>query len=132
MIVLDDQLGELVAPIRKWYWGRVALLQELREGRIADEEVPRLLMDLDAPVFITENHDDFWRRVDGHPAYTILCFPWPRERRGDIPPRLRRLLTFAGFLRRYGLYGTVVSVGAEKVRYYRRRSGPVLEIVWDP
>ena len=77
MIVLDDQLSApyLKSEIEKWYAGSVVVLGSLRpHGIVKDDRIPALLKELKQPTFITINYGDFWRRVEAHRGYCVICF----------------------------------------------------------
>lgn len=133
MIVLDEQLmdAQLAGAIRAWWPGRVCRITDLGPGRfIEDEAIPSLLCRTRRPTLITINGNDFWLRARAEPAFCIACFELPRERRGEIPSLLRRLLALDGFSTRASRMGKVVTVSHSRIRYYEFPPQVVHAIPW--
>jgi hypothetical protein len=121
MIVLDDQLSApyLKSETKKWYAGSVIVLGSLRpHSIIKDDNIPALLQELKHPTFITINYSDFWRKVEAHRAYCVICFNLPRERAREIPGSLRTILTLPEWSAKRKRMGKVISASGGKVRYY--------------
>jgi hypothetical protein len=121
MIVLDDQLSApyLKTEIEKWYAGSVIVLGSLRpHSIIKDDSIPALLQDLKQPTFITINYGDFWRKVEAHRGYCVICFNLPRERVREIPGSLRTILNLPEWSAKRKRMGKVISVSGGRVRYY--------------
>ena len=121
MIVLDDQLSAtyLKSEIEKWYAGSVFVLGSLRpHSIIKDDSVPALLKELKQPTFITINYGDFWRKVEAHRRYCIICFNLSRERAREIPGTLRTILSLPEWRAKRGRMGKVISVSGGKLTYY--------------
>jgi hypothetical protein len=92
VIVLDENLQvlRLDNPIAIWYPGRVCYVTELRPASIIkDEAVPGCLQQVKGATFITTNVIDFWRRIQAHARYSIVCLSLPNERLREIPDLLR-------------------------------------------
>ena len=95
MIVVDEQIhGRRIRnAIAAWYPGQVVSIKNLRPNTlIKDDAIPLLLRQARQPTFVTINADDFWRRMPAHHSYCIVAFPFPKERRHEVPDLLRLLL----------------------------------------
>lgn len=132
MIILDEQLQDpdLVAAIRRWHRA-VRNIKEFRPGgEIADENIPALLREQRGCTFVTNDHDDFWRKVDGHADFCIVCFALPSSRIGEISPLLRRAFHLDPFRTERRRGGKILQVQSHAVEYYERASDPGVRLEW--
>jgi len=121
MIVLDEQLNDarIISEIAEWYKGKVLTIIELRPNTlINDDVIPALLLQQKAPVFVTINYKDFWRKTPAHTGYCVVCFKLPLERKLEIPARLRWILGLDAFKTWRTRKGKVLSVIGDIVGYY--------------
>ncbi|MGI8786911.1 MAG: hypothetical protein ACR2HG_04020 [Pyrinomonadaceae bacterium] len=112
MIILDEHLSlPLIAEeIEKWYQGSVKNLSELRGASvIKDEGVPELLLKVKNPTFITINYTDFWRKIEAHQGYCIICLKLDSNRSLELPNRLREILKNLELKTKRARMGKVVS-----------------------
>jgi hypothetical protein len=82
VIVLDEQLQgtRLDEAIARWYPGRVCFVGDLRPRSVnKDDGIPHLLRSGRHPTFVTQNWIDFWRRIEAHREFSIICFALPSE-----------------------------------------------------
>lgn len=122
MIVLDEQLADarIVAAIERWYRGKVINILEVRpHTRVLDDVIGVLLLRLKDPTFITINYHDFWRKIDAHPGFCVICFNLPMERAREIPGSLRMIFSLREWSTKRKRMGKVISVSGRTLRYYR-------------
>ena len=77
-----------------------------------------LLLRLKYPTFITINYHDFWRKIDAHPGYCVICFNLPMERAREIPGSLRMIFNQPEWSTKQKRMGKVISVRGGTLRYY--------------
>lgn len=133
MIVLDENLLSLRLnnPIAVWYPGRVCYVTDLRPGTvIKDEAIPQLLQYHKGATFVTTNVADFWRHVQAHARYGIVCFSLPNERLREVPELLQRLLRLSEFTTKAARMGKVVRVGRRQIQYYAAGDNRVHILTW--
>jgi hypothetical protein len=132
MIVLDEQISRRdLAEALQWYRGPVVYLQALRPGTLVkDDALPVLLRCVRQPTFITINVPHFWRHIEAHRGYCILCFPLPDDRVDEISDLLRRLLRLGEFKTKRARCGKVALVSHAQVQYYQARDHQVYTLVW--
>ncbi|MGH9842840.1 MAG: hypothetical protein ACREEM_29225 [Blastocatellia bacterium] len=121
MTVLNEQLNDarIISEIAGWYKGKVLTITELRPNTlISDDVIPALLLQQKAPVFVTINYKDFWRKMPAHTGYCVVCFKLPLERKLKIPAKLRWVLGLDAFKTWRMRKGKVLSVIGEIVGYY--------------
>jgi len=121
MIVLDEQLlgRDLETEIDKWYRGSVRFIIDLRPNTvIKDDAIPKLLQQERYPTFVTINERDFWRKVQPHNRYCIVCFTLPDSRIQEISYSLRELLRHQDFNTRTKRMGKVIRITEQAVTYY--------------
>lgn len=130
MIVVDEHLmqPELLDGFR-WYRGSVVPLPELAGFTGAEDAlIPALLRRRRGCVFVTNNAQDFWQKIDAEPTCCIVGFSLSPERVLEIPRLLQRLLKTPPFDTRAGRRGKVVRITARTearaatADYYSRRS----------
>jgi hypothetical protein len=124
VIVLDEQLQgtRLEEAIARWYRGRVCFVGDLRRGSvIKDDGIPDLLRSARHPTFVTQNWVDFWRRIEAHAEFSVVCFTLPSEQASEIAPLLRRLLRLPAFHTQAARMGKVARVSGGQVVYYQAR-----------
>jgi hypothetical protein len=122
VIVLDEQLADarIVAAIEHWYRGKVINILEVRpHTRVLDDVIGVLLQRLKDPTFITINYHDFWRKIDAHPGYCVICFNLPMERAREIPGSLRMIFSLSDWSTKRKRMGKVISVSGRTLRYYQ-------------
>ena len=113
MIVLDEQLSlPLIAEeIEKWYQGSVKNLSELRSASvIKDENVSELLLKVKNPTFVTINYTDFWRKIEAHQRYCVICFKLDSNKSLEIPKLLREIFKNPELKTKRRRMGKIVSV----------------------
>lgn len=121
MIVVDENIHsrQILASIATWYRGQVISVTQLRPGSvIRDDAIPALLQQLTQPTFITTNVDDFWRVVQPHPGYCVVCLDLPKERNSEAPVVLRALLRIPALKAKASRMGKVLKVSLSEVKYY--------------
>lgn len=121
MIVLDEQLADarIIAAIESWYRGKVINIIEVRpHTRVLDDVIGVLLLRLKDPTFITINYHDFWRKIDAHRGYCVICFNLPMERAREIPDGLRMIFGLPEWSAKRKRMGRVISVSGGTLRYY--------------
>ena len=122
MIVLDEQLSDarIVAAIERWYRGKVISILEVRpHTRVLDDVIGVLLLRLKDPTFITINYHDFWRKMDAHRGFCVICFNLPMERARGIPGSLRMIFSLPEWSTKRKRMGKVISVSGRTLRYYQ-------------
>ncbi|HTF36702.1 MAG TPA: hypothetical protein VK651_00215 [Blastocatellia bacterium] len=122
MIVLDEQLSDarIVAAIQRWYRGKVISILEVRpHTRVLDDVIGVLLLRLKDPTFITINYHDFWRKMDAHRGFCVICFNLPMERAREIPGSLRMIFSLPEWSTKRKRMGKVISVSGRTLRYYQ-------------
>jgi len=83
----------LAEQIAAWYKGAVIVVSQLRpDGRLLDEEIPRLLLQMRAPTFVTINYRDFCQPRLLHAKYCLVCFRLPQLEAHRVPALLRAVL----------------------------------------
>lgn len=133
MIVLDEQLlgYGLDTQIQRWYRGTVTAITHLRPGTvIKDEAIPTMLQAARQPTFVTLNVADFWRRMQPHRRFSIVCFALPDSRADEIPGLLRRLFAAEPFRTRRQRLGKIVRVSTDAVRFYTLESRRIQHMKW--
>jgi hypothetical protein len=133
VIVLDEHLGaELVyRPLQERYPGAVIFLHELRPRTvIKDEAIRSLLLTRKNPVFVTINSSDFWRKIEPHPRYWVVCFPFPIERQNEIPDLLLRLLRHREFGTTGKRIGKIIRVTEREIQFYGRSEPSPKKVGW--
>jgi hypothetical protein len=121
MIVLDEQLADarIAAAIERWYRGKVINILEVRpHTRVLDDVIGVLLQRLKDPTFVTINYHDFWRKIDAHPDYCVICFNLPMERAREIPASLRMIFSLTEWSTKRKRMGNVISVSGRTLRFY--------------
>lgn len=121
MIVVDEQIhGRRIRDaIAAWYPGQVVSIKHLRPNTLVkDDAIPSLLRQVRQPTFITINADDFWRRMPAHRLYCIIAFPFPKERRHEVPELLRRLLRHPELRTKAQRMGKIMQVTPTSIAYY--------------
>jgi len=121
MIVLDEQLlgRDLEDKIARWYQGAVVFITELRPNSIIkDDAIPHLLHQQSEPTFVTINERDFWRKIQAHADYCIVCFALPDPRAREIADRLRELFSLPLLNTKAQRMGKVIRVSDSGVSYY--------------
>jgi hypothetical protein len=121
MIVLDEQLGlwQLEEEIAKWYPGSVLNIKDFRPyKRVLDPQIATLLLEVKQPTFITVNYDDFWRVIEPHSRYCILCLKLSSERTLELPSIVREILHMPEFITKAKRMGKIISVRDRKVDWY--------------
>jgi hypothetical protein len=111
VIVLDEQLAAplLAEQIAAWYKGAVIVISQLRpDGRLLDEEIPRLLLQMRAPTFVTINYDDFCRPRLLHAKYCLICFRLPQLEAHRVPVLLRAILSDERYNTKAKRMGTII------------------------
>jgi hypothetical protein len=122
VIVIDEHLQglRLEEAISRWYPGSVVSVVELRPGTvIKDDAIPRLLLGVEEPVFVTLNSPHFWRRSEAHDGYCIVCFTLPADDAEQVPVLLRRLFRLDEFKTRALRLGKVARVSGGQVAFYQ-------------
>ncbi len=95
MIVVDETISNprLISAIVRWYPGAVISARQFRPNtRLLDEDIPRHLIQLNQPTFITLNYTDWNKRQLAHSAYCIVAFRLTNEEALRIPGLLREIL----------------------------------------
>ncbi len=95
MIVVDEAISnkQVIADILRWYPGQVVSVKSLRPNtRLFDEEIPRYLLELKQPTFVTTNYTDWNKRQLAHAGYCIAAFRLTNEEILRVPLLLRQLL----------------------------------------
>ncbi len=95
MIVVDANISsaEILRDIAHWYPGAVISLCDLRpHARILDPEIPRHLLRLRQPTFVTINFWDFQPRTFLHARYCIIRLRLKQSEESFVPPVLRSIL----------------------------------------
>lgn len=132
MIVLDEQLlgTNLELAIGSWYPGSVRYITDLRPASvIKDDNIAHLLHGQNQPVFITINESDFWRKIEAHPRYCIICFALPNSRAPEISSTLRNLFSLPQFNSRSKRMGNVIHISpGQTIRYYSQNSSQIITI----
>ena len=134
MIVLDEQLDDpqIAREIRRWHRA-VLNIRDLRPtGDVDDDTIPALLRRERGCVFVTNDHDDFWRKIEASPRYAVVCFQLPARRTREIPSLLRRLFRLAPFQTERGRCGKIIRLTQTGGEYYSRLSDPAVEFQWPP
>ena len=134
MIVLDEQLigYGLQAEIARWYRGTVTDITRLRPGTvILDEEIPKLLREVDRPTFVTLNVQDFWKRLAPDANFLAACFALPDSQAAQVSALLRRLFALPPFRTRRIRLGKVARVSPQSVQYYTTADRKVVKLMWD-
>ncbi len=85
---------------------------------IKDDAIPSLLAMQKQPTFVTTDVSGFWRKVQAHPRFCIVCFPLPDHRLHELPILLRRLFRTEGFRTKRERMGKVALVTTNTVRFY--------------
>jgi hypothetical protein len=130
MIVVDENIARqsVLAGLR-WYEGKVVPLKALRPATvIKDDAIPSLLMAQRQPTFVTTDVSGFWRKVQPHQHFCIVCFPLPDHRLHKLPKLLRRLFRTEGFRAKRERMGKVALVTATTVRFYAVHQPSVQEL----
>ena len=121
MIVLDEQLNDaqIVAAIRQWYKGKVITINELRlHSVIKDDNIPTLLDRQRQATFVTINYNDFYRKIEPHQNYCVICFRLDGNDMNALPELLRELLHRDIFATKQQRMGLVIAVRGGKVIWY--------------
>jgi hypothetical protein len=122
MIVLDEQLEDprIATAIERWYPGKVINIREARRNsEILDDAVPTILHRFKSPTFVTTNFRDFWRKIEAHSGYCVVCINLPINRSLEVPDILRDLLKLPEWSSKRKCMGKVIAISAGRVRYYR-------------
>ena len=133
MIVLDENLLTLRLnnPIAAWYPSRVCYITDLFPGSvIKDEAIPQLLRRVKGTTFVTTNVRDFWRRIQAHAQYGIICLALPNERLRQVPDLLRRLFRVPELRTKTARIGKVVRVSRRQIQYYIVGSTRMHALAW--
>ncbi|MBO0863083.1 MAG: hypothetical protein J2P21_32230 [Chloracidobacterium sp.] len=112
MIVLDEQIciPELRNAISHWYPGKVAYITDLRpDTHIDDVEIPAILLKVKQPTFVTINYKDFWRKINVHRDYCIICILLEPRYWRQVNPIVRDLLSLPEFKNKKDRMGTMIS-----------------------
>ncbi len=132
MLVLDEQLlgYDLELMINNWYPGAVRYITDLRPASvIKDDNISFLLHSQNQPVFVTINESDFWRKIEAHPHYCVICFVLPNSRAPEISNLLRALFQRVQFDSRAKRMGKVIHVSpSQAIRYYSRTSSQIITL----
>ena len=121
MIVLDEQLDdpEIRKAIKRWSQGKVINITEARRlTSILDDAMPTLLHGLKDPTFVTTNYKDFWKKIEPHEGYAIICIKLPIERVLEVPDILRELLKLPELATKRQRMGKVVSYSDGQIKFY--------------
>ena len=124
MIVLDEQLADprIIRDIGQWYKGKVISITNARPRTVVpDEAIPSLLRQLNAPTFVTINHQHFWRRIPASSAYCVICLKLTAERSLEVSEALRRILKLPNWRTKRGRLGNVILVSDRPVAYYSEK-----------
>jgi hypothetical protein len=135
VIVLDEHLGAklVLNVLRSKYRGTVKYVQELRPGTtIKDEAIPALLLQQKKPVFVTINESDFWRKIQAHRGYCVICFAWPTDRQAEIPDLLAKLFRHPEFRTSAKQMGKVIRVSGKGIQYYDVTNRSPRKLTWAP
>jgi hypothetical protein len=130
MIVVDENIARqsVLAGLR-WYGGKVVPLKALRPATvIKDDAIPSLLMAQRQPTFVTTDVSGFWRKVQPHQHFCIVCFPLPDHRLHKLPKLLRRLFRTEGFRAKRERMGKMALITATTVRFYAVHQPSVQEL----
>lgn len=136
MIVLDEHLKffnlyNLKQQIEKWYSGKVCYITELRpQTVIKDDNIAALLISQNQPTFVTINTIDFWKKIQAHKSYCIICFAIEDTRALEIPDILRTVLIFDEFKTKALRMGKVVRVSDHEIRFYTVEDKAIKRIAW--
>ena len=120
MIVLDEQLNDaqIIAPIERWYTGKVITVQALRPATlIKDDAISSLLVQQKQPTFVTINYFDFWPKFPRHTAYCVVCCKLSTERKLEVPGLLRTVLHLPEFDTWQKRAGKLISITDLEIRY---------------
>lgn len=123
MIVLDEQICRtpLQTAISRWHPGKVEFLTELRRSSlILDDAVPPLLLQAKQPTFVTVNYKDFWRKIEAHRGYCVVCISLENDDWAEVNPILRETLRLPEFQTKSARMGKVISWRNGKVTYYEK------------
>jgi hypothetical protein len=124
VIVLDENIDQrqVLSRLKTIYRGEILSIRELRPGSlIPDEDIPRLLRSLQQPAFITTNVVDFWRKVDPHLGYCIICFPLATQRQREIPGLLALVFRHPQFRTKKQRAGKILRVAYGEILHYDRQ-----------
>jgi len=129
---LDENLKDqfLIDAIARWYSGKVIPVQALRLHTVVkDDVIPQLLLTALRPTFVTINVNDFWRKVQPHPRYSIVGFRISQDEVDGLPTLLRRLLTMSEFRTKTLRMGKIILVQESHLKYYAR-DGNIHTMTW--
>lgn len=121
MIVLDENIHDarILDSVRRWYRGQVLSIVELRpQTIIKDDAISGLLLQVQAPTFVTINVGDFWRKIAPHPRYCVVTLALPQQMALQVPELLRRLLRQNSFRTKAQLMGTIARLTPDNFAYY--------------
>jgi hypothetical protein len=133
VIVLDENLLvlRLDNPIAAWYPGRVCCITDLQPGAIIkDEAIPQLLQRFKGVTFVTTNVTDFWKKIQVHVRYSIICLSLPNEKLRDVPELLKRLFRMSEFKTKADRMGKVIRAGRSQIQYYTASKTQVITLTW--
>jgi hypothetical protein len=136
MIVLDEHLKffnlyNLKQQIEKWYAGKVCYITELRpQTVIKDDNISPILINQNQPTFVTINTIDFWKKIEAHKNYCIICFAIDDTRVREIPDTLRTIFIFDEFKTKALRMGKIVRVSDQEIRFYTVEDKTVKRIGW--
>jgi hypothetical protein len=112
MIILDEQLNDsdIMNDFTAWYSGKVITIKDLRpNGVIKDDAIPSLLLSQRQPTFITINYADFWKRIQPHVRYCVICLKLSQDRDHEASEIVCGLLRSRLLATKSGRMGKVVS-----------------------
>ncbi len=82
--------------------------------------MPTLLLRAKQPTFVTINFRDFWRRIEAHRGYCIICIPLNTDDWAEVDPILREVLSMPEFRTKNSRMGKVIAWRNGNVEYYER------------
>jgi len=128
VIILDENLDQhdLVHLLSEWYPGAVKTVTHLapKSKGTDDPDLLRYLYENRDCIFITKNAYHFWRRVDGHPRYCILCLSVDANEADRQFSLIKSVLQQPPFRRKQSRSGLVIRAVYKEAAWYRRKSDP--------